>query len=131
MKKAKKELNLGEQLIESLTNDISTGELDDCIQELPFDNLGSITKYKYQFLCEGHILNGIIATYELGFESNDYYVKHDILQYYSIFYQIAKNLFYAMDEASKRNELKKISIAEKTISEYLKSRGLDNNNEET
>ncbi len=118
----KKELNLGEQLVEALTKDLLMENFDDCIVELPFDNLGSITKYKYQFNQEGHILDGVIVTYERGFEANDYYVKHDVLQYYSISYDVAKELFYAMDAAHKRNVAKEVAANEKKIVEYLTAR---------
>ena len=118
----KKELNLGEQLVEALTKDLLTENFDDCIVELPLDNLGSFAKYKFQFQCEGHILDGIIATYERGFEAEDYSVKHDILQYYSIFYDVARDLFYAMNRAYQRNEDKEIKANEKKIVEYLNAR---------
>ncbi len=119
---AKKELNIGEQLVTVLAGDIQSGKFDDYIVELPFDYLGSITKFKYQFQCEGHILDGIIATYERGFEANDYSVKHDILRYYLIYYQVAKDLFYAMEEANKRNVDREIKANEKKIVDYLNAR---------
>ena len=118
----KKELNLGEQLVEALTKDLLMENFDDCIVELPFDNLGSITKYKYQFNQEGHILDGVIVTYERGFEANDYYVKHNVLQYYSIFYDIPKELFYAMYAAYKRSVGRKVKANEKKIVDYLNAR---------
>ena len=117
-----KELNLGEQLVEVLTKYIMSGKLDGDIEELPFDNLGSLVKYKYQYKYEGSIFDGIIATYEKSFADQDYYVKHDVLQYYSISYDVAKELFYAMDAAHKRNVAKEVAANEKKIVEYLTAR---------
>ena len=118
----KKELNLGEQLVEVLTKDLLSENFDNCIVELPHDDLGSIIKFKYQFQYKGHILDGIIATYERGFEAEDYSVKHYMLKYYSIFYDVAKDLFYAMDKANKRNIDKEIEANEKKIVDYLNAR---------
>jgi len=118
----KKELNIGEQLVTVFTSDIQSGKFDDCIVELPFDDLGSITKFKYQCQCEGHILDGIIATYEHGFEYDVWYIVHEVLQYYPISYAVSKDLFYAMEEADNRNIDKAIKANEKKIVDYLNAR---------
>ena len=118
----KKELNIGEQLVTVFTDDIQSGKLDDCIVDLPFDDLGSIIKFKYQFQYEGHILDGIIATYEHGFEYDVWYIVHEVLQYYPISYAVSKDLFYAMEEADKRNVDREIEANEKKIVDYLNAR---------
>ena len=118
----KKELNLGEQLITVFAGDIRSGKFDDCIVELPADNLGSITKYKYQFQYEGHILDGVIAVYERSFEYNEWFVQHDILKSYRMSNEVAKKLFYAMHDANLRNIDKANKANEKKIAEYLNAR---------
>ena len=117
----KKELNLGEQLVEVLTKDLLAENFDDCVKRFPIERIGSIARFKRQFNCTGHILDGIIATYECGFEADDYIVKHDVLRY-SICYDVAKKLFYAMDRAHQRNEDKEIKANEKKIVDYLNAR---------
>ena len=119
---AKKELNIGEQLVTTFAGDIQSGKFDDCIVELPADNLGSIIKYKFQFQYEGHILDGIIAIYERSFEYNEWIVIHDILQGYRISNEVGRYLFYAMDGANARNINKAIKANEKKIVEYLNAR---------
>ena len=119
---AKKELNIGEQLVTTFAGDIRSGKFDDCIVELPTDNLGSIIKYKFQFQYEGHILDGIIAIYERSFEYNEWIVIHDILQGYRISNEVGRYLFYAMDGANARNINKAIKANEKKIVEYLNAR---------
>ncbi len=118
----KKELNLGEQLITVFAGDIRSGKFDDCIVELPTDNLGSIIKYKYQFQYEGHILDGVIATYERSFEHDEFFVQHDVLKSYLISREAGRYLFYAMDGANLRNIDKANKANEKKIAEYLNAR---------
>ncbi len=119
---AKKELNIGEQLVTTFAGDIQSGKFDDCVVELPTDNLGSIIKYKFQFQYEGHILDGIIAIYERSFEYNEWIVIHDILQGYRISNEVGRYLFYAMDGAHARNVDREIEANEKKIAEYLNAR---------
>ena len=120
--KPKKEANLEERLILSLIDDINGGNFDEDVVDLePASSVYSKT-YKYYFGKVGHIARGTCAICEISFEHVQYSVFHHMMDLSDVGYDIAKNLFDAMNMAILRNKKRKQDNQNQEIINWLNNK---------